>query len=135
MRKLALGIALAGALSLPGPALGQASAEVSVDLRLDLPVVLPQLVVVSPGVQVVSDLDHEVFLLDGFYWVRHGGGWYRSRSHRGGWVLVPARGVPARLVKIPPGKYRRFKPGKAKAGHDGDRGKHDRKGKKHGKHD
>lgn len=134
MRKNALGIALAGALALPGLAAAQASA--SVELRLDLPVVLPQLVVVSPGVEVVSDLEHEVFLVDGFYWVRHDRGWYRSRNHRGGWILVPARGVPAKLVKIPPGKYKRFKPGKMKARHDDDdQGKRGKKGKKHGKHD
>ncbi len=132
MRRHALWIALAGAVALPATSSAQASAGASVELRLDLPVVLPQLVVVSPGVQVVSDLDHEVFFLDGLYWVRHGGGWYRSKSHRSGWVLVPARGVPAKLVKIPPGKYRRFKPEKAKAGRDDDHGK---KGKKQGKPD
>lgn len=136
MRNATLGIALAGALSLPHLAAAQASAQASVELRLDLPIVLPQLVVVEPGVQVVPDMDREVFLVDGFYWVRHDRGWYRSRSHRGGWVLVPARGVPARLVKIPQGKYRRYRP--AKAGgphHDDDRGGHGKKGKKHGRHD
>lgn len=134
MRKNALWIAIAGALAFPASPSAQAGA--SVELRLDLPVVLPQLVVVSPGVQVVTDLDEEVFLLDGFYWVRHDGGWYRSRSHRGGWVLVPARGVPARLVKIPPGKYRRYRPEKAKAygDRDQDRGRdHEKHGKKRGR--
>lgn len=133
MRAFALALAVALAVSLPAPAAAQASAQASVDLRLELPVVLPQLVVVTPGVQVVPEVDAEVFFVDGFYWVRHDRGWYRSSSHRGGWALVPARGVPAKLVKIPAGKYRRFKPGKAKASgspHDEGRGK----GKKHGKH-
>jgi len=136
MRKTALPIALAGALALPALAAAQASGHASVELRLDLPVVLPQLVVVSPGVEVVPELEHEVFFVDGFYWVRHDRGWYRSKSHRGGWVLAPARGVPAKLVKIPPGKYRRYKPAKGSSvDHDGDHGKHGKKGKKGGKRD
>ncbi len=98
---------IAGLLVLP--AIARAQAQVSI--RLDLPVVLPQLVVVSPGVQVVPEVEEEVFFVDGYYWCRHEGGWYRSRSHRGGWVVVPGRAVPARLVQIPPGRYRRYHPG------------------------
>jgi len=138
MRKTALSITLAAALLSPALASAQGA---TVELRLGLPIVLPQLVVVSPGVQVVPDVDHEVFFVDGFYWVRHDNGWYRSRSHRGGWVLAGPRIVPARLVKIPPGKYRRWKPEKRAAPavyrEDHDRG-HDRgekhEGKKQGKH-
>ncbi len=91
-----------------------ASAQ-SVSIHIDLPVVLPKLVVVSPGVQVVPEVDEEVFLVDGWYWCRHDGGWYRSRSHRDGWALMPPRAVPARLVEIPEGRYRRWMPpGQAK---------------------
>lgn len=107
MRKITVPIVVAVALL--GPSLAAAQGA-SVEFRVDLPAVLPRLVVVSPGVQVVPEVDQEVFLVDGWYWVRHDNGWYRSRSHRGGWVLVGPRGVPARLVKIPPGKYRRFRP-------------------------
>ena len=92
----------------PGLALGQAS--VSAGIRINLPVVLPQLVVISPGVQVVPEVDEEVFLVDGYYWVRRDDGWFRSRTHRSGWVMVPGRAVPARLVEIPRGKYRRWVP-------------------------
>jgi hypothetical protein len=100
----------AGLLVLPAIA----SAQAQVSFRLDLPVVLPQLVVVSPGVQVVPDVDEEVFFSDNYYWCRHDGGWYRSRNHRGGWVLVPGRAVPARIVQLPPGRYRHYRPGPAR---------------------
>jgi hypothetical protein len=92
----------------PGLALAQAS--ISAGIRIDLPVVLPQLVVVSPGVQVVPEVEEEVFFVDRYYWVRRDRVWYRSRTHRGGWVVVPARAVPARIVEIPSGKYRRWVP-------------------------
>ena len=99
---------------------GLAGAQVSAEIRLDLPAVLPQLVVVSPGIQVVPSVPHEVFLVDGFYWVRHDGGWYRSKSHRGGWVLMKAGKVPPGLVRIPPGRYKNWKPEKGEHGdHDG----------------
>ncbi|BDG03301.1 hypothetical protein [Anaeromyxobacter oryzae] len=104
---------VAGLLVLPAIARAQAQAQVT--LQLGLPVVLPQLVVVSPGVQVVPDVEEEVFFVDGYYWCRHDGGWYRSRNHRGGWVVVPRRGVPARLYEIPPGRYRHYRPGPPRA--------------------
>src|SRR6266545_5132692 len=107
MRTIAL--ALAALIGLP--ALAQAQA--SVDVHFNLPTVLPPLVVVSPGVQVVPGVEEEVFYTGGFYWVRRDGGWYRSRSHRGGWLMVPGHGVPARLAQVPPGKYRNWKAEKA----------------------
>jgi hypothetical protein len=121
MRTLAL--ALAAAFGLPALARAQAS----VDIHFALPVVLPALVVVSPGVQVVPEVDEEVFFTDGYYWVRRDDRWYRSRVHTGGWVLVPGRAVPARLVKVPPGHYKRWKPAK----HDRDE-HHDREHGGHG---
>ncbi|HYG69570.1 MAG TPA: hypothetical protein VD838_17985 [Anaeromyxobacteraceae bacterium] len=106
MRKLAL-----LALLVPGLAFSQVS--LSAGIRIDLPVVLPQLVVITPGVQVVPDVGYEVFYVDGFYWTRMDDGhWYRSRSHRGGWVVAPVRVVPAYIRQIPPGHYKRWKPAK-----------------------
>lgn len=105
MRNL-LGLLVVATLAAPAPAHAQAS----VQLRLDLPVVLPQLVVVQPGVQVVPDVDEEVFLYNGWYWVRRDGGWYRSRSHRHGWYSVRPERVPRKLVGLPPGQYRRWHP-------------------------
>lgn len=76
--------------------------------------IAPRLVFVDTHVQVVEDYEHEVFFVNGFYWARHGDGWYRTRSHRGEWVYVKS-GVPASLVRYSPGKFKHFK----KAHHDG----------------
>lgn len=103
MRKLKL--VVLGALLAPALALGQVRAGISIDL----PVVLPPMVVIQPGVQVVPECDHEVFYTNGWYWAREDGVWYRSRSHRGGWVMMPPRYVPAALVRVPPGHYRHWK--------------------------
>ncbi len=46
----------------------------------------PEMVVVSPGVQVVYDYDYPVFFNAGFYWRYDGGVWYSSRFHTGGWA-------------------------------------------------
>jgi hypothetical protein len=149
MRKTILIPFVLGALLDPAPA----SAQAVVELRLGLPIVLPQLVVVSPGIQVVPDVDEEVFFTSGFYWVRRDHVWYRSPNYRRGWVVVPGRGVPPGLARIPPGHYKRWHPNRAApAGHrggnpmfkggGGDFGKHGDgkhggggKFKKHGKHD
>jgi hypothetical protein len=70
----------------------------------------PPLVVVEPGVQVVENADEEVFFVDGYYWhPGPNGWWYRTRSFRGGWVAVPARSAPQRLVRLPPGQYRHWR--------------------------
>jgi hypothetical protein len=103
MRTTAL--CLAALLGLPGVAAAQAQ----VDIHFDIPAVLPRMVVVSPGVQVVPECREEVFFHDGYYWVRRDDYWYRSRDHRGGWVVVPPRRVPPRLVAYPPGHYRNWK--------------------------
>ncbi len=104
--RLTRAAALVAVLAAPALARAQASAQ----LRLDLPVVLPQLVVVSPGVQVVPDVEEEVFFSGGWYWVRQDGGWYRSHSPRRGWMFVQPERVPRRLVNLPPGQYRRWHP-------------------------
>ncbi|HVI97333.1 MAG TPA: hypothetical protein VM753_25180 [Anaeromyxobacter sp.] len=130
MNKLKL--LLAGLLLAPALAFGQVRAGISIDL----PVVLPPLVVVQPGVQVVPECDQEVFYTGGYYWVRQDGYWYRSRNHRGGWVAAPPRVVPAALVRMPPGHYRHWKaerqgPAPRPAGYDRgwghDEEKHERK--------
>jgi Polymer-forming cytoskeletal len=55
----------------------------------------PELVEVSPGVQVIYDYDEPIFFSDGFYWRQTGGIWYSSRSYRGGWGAY--NGVPMRF--------------------------------------
>lgn len=113
-----------------------ASAQV-VQVNIGLPTITfqvpPPLVVVQPGVQVVEDFDDEVFFTDGWYWCRRDGRWFRTKDHRGGWVVVE-RGVPVALVKLPPGKYRKWKRElREDRDDDDDRGKGKGKGKKKGK--
>jgi len=85
-----------------------ARAQVAVDMHITmgLPAELPPMVVVQPGVRVVSALDEEVYFIDGWYWVRRGPHWYRARDHRRAWTWVEPRRVPVVLVRIPPGQYR-----------------------------
>ncbi len=111
-------------------------AQVRVELTVPVPVITfpapPPLVVVQPGVQVVQDLDDEVFFVDRVYWTRRGGRWYRSPDHRGRWVLVE-RGIPPALVRLPPGQYRRWSRERAREEERREQEKHQRR-EKHGKH-
>jgi hypothetical protein len=90
-----------------------AAAQVNVQVQIATPTIRfetrPVLVEVSPGVQVVEDYDDEVFFVDGWYWYRSGPGWYRTRDHRGGWVVVQERSVPRTLVRIPHGRYKHYR--------------------------
>jgi hypothetical protein len=114
MRKTALSIALAGALPLAAAAQG-----LHAEISLQLPTVIPPMVVVQPGVQVIPEINHEVFFVDGAYYARQGGGWYRAPSpHAGRWVGVPVQAVPVALVKLPPGHYKNWKPSKAEKEHE-----------------
>jgi hypothetical protein len=70
----------------------------------------PPLVMVEPGVQVVEDCDDEVFFSNGYYWYASDDGtWFRSRSHRGGWVVASPRVVPMRLARMERGHYRHYR--------------------------
>jgi hypothetical protein len=86
---------------------------VNVQVQIAVPTIrfetVPVLVEVTPGVQVVEDYDQEVFFVDGWYWYRSGPTWYRTRDHRGGWIVVHERGVPPALVRIPPGRYKHYR--------------------------
>jgi flagellar biosynthesis GTPase FlhF len=61
----------------------------------------PQLVVVSPGVQVVADYDQPVFYSENFYWRFDNGVWYRSQYHTRGWVRVETVPVAVRRIDRP----------------------------------
>lgn len=123
IRKLVL---LASVVALP--------AFAQVQISVQLPTITfsapPPLVVVQPGVQVVEDNDEEVFFVDNYYWVRRGPNWYRARDHRGGWAVVESPRVPATIVRLPPGQYRRYKHEVREEKHE----KHEEKHEKHGKH-
>lgn len=103
-----------------------------VAITVNLPDLLPPLIVVEPGVSVVGDLDVEVFFADGYYWTRKDQAWLRTRDHAGTWVRVETVHVPAAITRLPPGHYRHYKGN----GKDKDKGHGDDKGKgKGGKHD
>ena len=109
MRTLVLAALVAAALSPSAP-----RAQVAVDVRVGFPAP-PQLVVVQPGIQVVPDYDEEVFFSNGWYWLRRDESWYRTRDHRGGWVMVPRRAVPVALYRMPPGHYKHWRKEQEKA--------------------
>jgi hypothetical protein len=82
----------------------------NVRFSLLLPEVLPPMVVVQPGVSVVTDLDQEIFYSDGYYWARQDDLWFRSRTHRGGWSGVQRSEVPQVIISFTPGFYVRHHP-------------------------
>jgi hypothetical protein len=127
----AIGLSLAFVVA-PAPARAQVQAQATFSLQL--PVIMPPLVVIQPGVQVIQDVDEEVFFSGGFYWTRRPAGWYRSGNPRSGWIFMP-RGAPPAVAAIPPGKYKRWKgpppghggPERGRAvGHERDHHDHDR---------
>ena len=86
-----------------------AAAQVHVDIQIPLPP-MPGLVVVQPGVEVVEQYDEEVFVHGGWFWMRRGPVWYRSRSPEARFVHVEPRLVPRPLVRLPPpGHYRHYR--------------------------
>lgn len=99
--------ALAAVAAGPGPAAAQV--EIQAGLRIPLPD-LPRLVVIQPGVQVVQDFDDEVFLHGDVYWARRGDRWYRARERRAQFVVVETQLVPMPLRRLPPGRYRHYRP-------------------------
>ncbi len=81
----------------------------------------PSLVYVSPGVQVVEDVDYPVFYSDSLYWRQDGGIWYSSRYHDRGWgrsysVPVGVRGIER------PGEYSHYRSANNAARYNNNRG-------------
>lgn len=71
-------------------------------------VTTPDLVYVSPGVQVIADYDEPIFYSDNYYWRYDAGVWYRSPYHTRGWVRV--YDVPTRIRQIDrPTAYIRYR--------------------------
>ena len=69
----------------------------------------PPVVEVEPCIRVVEGMDDEVFFHDDYYWVRRDGHWWRTRDHRGGWVVAQEAVVPPHLFRVPHGHYRRYR--------------------------
>jgi hypothetical protein len=68
----------------------------------------PDMVYVSPGVQVIADYDEPIFFTDGFYWRFYGGTWYRSTYYTGGWVYARP---PVAVMRIDrPYAYAHYRP-------------------------
>jgi len=68
-----------------------------------------ELIEVSPGVEVVADVDAPIFFADDLYWWMNGGIWYQSTWYGGGWVRAPR--VPPHIGGIAhPEGYRRYRP-------------------------
>ena len=61
----------------------------------------PELVYVSPGVQVIADYDEPVFYSDNYYWRYNSGVWYRSPYHTRGWVRWSDVPVAVRRIDRP----------------------------------
>jgi hypothetical protein len=69
----------------------------------------PDLVEVSPGVQVVADYDEPVFFTDGFYWRFYNNGWYRSNNYSTGWYFYER--PPVAVLRIErPSAYAHYRP-------------------------
>ena len=118
-------------LAVLAPVLASAQIQATASFSLNLPAIVPPLVVIQPGIQVVPDIDYEVFHVDGFYWTRRDGSWYRSSNPRSGWTHHP-HGYPPGLAKMEPGKYKRWKGGPAaKPGKAAKGGKQGKGGGKH----
>ena len=68
----------------------------------------PDMVYVSPGVQVIADYHEPIFYSDGYYWRSDGRGWYRSSYYTGGWVYARP---PVAVMRIErPYTYRHYRP-------------------------
>lgn len=71
-----------------------------VDYAGEVHVTSPELVTISPGVQVVADADEPLFYSDGMYWLYRDNHWYRSDSYRGGFARVEYSYLPQRIRVI-----------------------------------
>ena len=60
----------------------------------------PELIAVSPGVQVVADADEPLFFSGGYYWLYRDDAWLRSDSYRGGFARIDVNDVPQAMRVI-----------------------------------
>src|ERR1044071_2892142 len=61
----------------------------------------PELVVISPGVQVIADLDEPIFYSGNYYWRNQGGFCDRSAYHTRGWARVQVAPVEIQRIEHP----------------------------------
>jgi hypothetical protein len=107
MRRIILSVLVLSA-ALAGGCAGTGEVYYSGGGTLTATTVAPDLVYVSPGVQVIADYDYPVFYADNYYWRFDNGLWYRSSWYTGGWAYAtPPRAV---LSIDRPYAYRRYRP-------------------------
>ncbi len=107
MRRIILGVLVMSA-ALAGGCTGSGTAYYGGGGTLTATTVAPDLVYVSPGVQVVADYDYPVFYADNYYWRFDNGHWYRSSWYTGGWVYATPPYTVARIDR--PYAYRHYRP-------------------------
>jgi hypothetical protein len=76
----------------------------------------PKLLLVS-GVHVVDDrrIEYDTFRYGGVWFVFHRGYWYRAGSHRGPYVAIHTKHVPAAIIRVPARHWKKgLPPGHAK---------------------
>jgi hypothetical protein len=81
-------------------------------------VTTPELVVISPGVQVIADIDEPIFYSNNYYWRNQGGSWYRSTSHTRGWARVEVAPVEIRTIERPSAYVHYHGEASARASHE-----------------
>ena len=106
MRRIIMLSALVTAISLAGGCVATGSGYYGGTVTATT--VAPDLVYVSPGVQVVADYDYPIFYADNYYWRFDSGRWYRSSWYTGGWAYASPPYVVARIER--PHTYRHYRP-------------------------
>ena len=107
MRRIILGVLVMSA-ALAGGCTASGTAYYGGGGTLTATTVAPDLVYVSPGVQVVADYDYPVFYADNYYWRFDNGHWYRSSWYTGGWAYATPPYTVARIDR--PYAYRHYRP-------------------------
>jgi hypothetical protein len=110
LRQLMLGGLAAVVL---GGAAGVGSAQVSVNIGINLPVPPPLVAVPSSPVMYAPGVTANYFFYGGQYYVFANGVWYVGRRHNGPWVALapelvprPILAVPVRYYRVPPREWR-----------------------------
>jgi hypothetical protein len=113
MKRLALAVLLAAAVSLP------AGAQSYYDIGVDLPAYPEMEPVPESPVYYAPGVESNYFFYDGLYWDFYNDSWYSSAWYNGPWeavdpVYVPTYvlWVPIRYYRRPPGYFRNWQAGR-----------------------